>query len=233
MTFDVLYEDNQVIVAVKPQNVPTQSDISGDESFQEMVREYVRVKYNKPGAAWLGLVHRLDRPAGGIMVFARTSKAAARLTAQIQDGRFRKTYFAVAAGRLPASGSLEDWLVKDHATNTSRRGRKGEPGAKIARLDYETVAQEGEYSLLQIQLYTGRSHQIRVQMQLAGAPLAGDRRYGGADAPNLSLWSEKVTFDMPTRPERLTAVCPPPDVFPWSLFPSLRFSPRVDVVPIG
>ena len=222
MDFTVLYEDNQVIVAVKPQNVPSQSDISGDDSFQEIVREYVRVKYNKPGAAWLGLVHRLDRPAGGVMVFARTSKAAARLTAQIQNGQFRKTYLAVVSGDIADRGDLEDWLVKDRASNTSRRGREGEPGAKLARLSYETAERSGEYTLLRIQLFTGRSHQIRVQMKLAGAPLVGDRRYGGADAPNLSLWSERVRFDHPTRPEVIEASCPPPDVFPWTLFESAK-----------
>lgn len=222
--FAVLYEDNQVIVAVKPQNIPTQSDSSGDESMQEIVREYVRVKYNKPGAAWLGLVHRLDRPAGGVMVFARTSKAAARLTKQIQNGTFRKTYLAVVSGDLAPGASLEDWLIKDHAANTSRRAHEGEPGAKKARLDYEVLEQAGDLSLAQIHLYTGRPHQIRVQMKLAGAPLVGDWRYGGIKAENLCLWSQRVQFDLPTRPERVTASCPPPDVWPWSLFDVERAS---------
>lgn len=214
----ILYEDNQVIVAVKPQNIPSQSDITGDESFQEIVREYVRVKYNKPGAAWLGLVHRLDRPAGGVMVFARTSKAAARLTKQIQDGTFRKTYLAVVSNRIAPRGELRNWLIKDHATNTSAEGREGQPGAKFARLAYETLQTSSEYALLRIKLFTGRAHQIRVQMKLAGAPLVGDRRYGGSDAPDLSLWSWRVEFDHPTRHEIIEAECPPPEIFPWTLF---------------
>lgn len=231
MVPQILYEDNQVIVAVKPQNIPSQTDISGDESMQEILREYVRVKYNKPGAAWLGLVHRLDRPAGGVMVFARTSKAAARLSNQIKDGTFRKTYLAVVSGNPAPSASLEDWLVKDHATNTSRRGREGEPGAKKARLDYEVLDASDGLSLLQVRLYTGRPHQIRVQMKLAGAPLVGDYRYGGLRAKKLCLWSQTVQFDLPTRPERVTAVCPPPDEYPWSLF-DVCGATSVDVLPL-
>lgn len=233
MNFPILYEDNQVIVAVKPQNVPSQTDSSGDESMQEMVREYVRVKYNKPGAAWLGLVHRLDRPAGGVMVFARTSKAAARLTKQIQDGRFQKTYLAVVSGDLAPNGTLEDWLLKDSQTNTSHAANANEPGARKARLDYEVVNQSGALALVRVRLYTGRPHQIRVQMQLAGAPLVGDRRYGGAEASRLSLWSTRVQFDLPTRPEQVTAVCPPPQIYPWTTFSGDMPAESISVVPLA
>lgn len=217
-TPQILYEDNQVIVAVKPQNMPSQSDISGDDSFQEILREYVRVKYMKPGAAWLGLVHRLDRPAGGVMVFARTSKAASRLSDQIRNGLFEKTYLAVTGGSLPQAGTLEDWLIKNRETNTSRNAAPGEPGARLARLSYVTAGKEDGFTLLRVKLETGRPHQIRIQMKIAGAPLAGDRRYGGEPAPELCLWASQLRFKHPTRPEMIHAFCPPPQLFPWTLF---------------
>lgn len=221
MDFPILYEDNQVVVAVKPQNVPSQGDSSGDLSFLEMVREHIRVKYAKPGNVYTGLVHRLDRPAGGIMVFARTSKAAARLAQQLRDGRFQKTYAAVLSGHpqdLAPTGSLEDWLVKDTKTNTSRKGNPNDPNAKWARLDYSIRQIHGSYALADISLKTGRAHQIRVQFSVRGAPLAGDFRYGGSKEDLLCLWATKVGFEHPTRHEEMLFFSPFPSYYPWSLF---------------
>lgn len=215
---EIIYEDNQVVVAVKPQNMPSQGDASGDESFFDIIREYIRVKYNKPGQAFLGLVHRLDRPAGGLMVFARTSKAASRLSAQMRDGAFCKTYYAVVTGSLPESGSLEDYMVKDCRTNISRIAKPDEEGAKLAKLAYEVEQSADGFSLLRIALDTGRSHQIRVQMCAAGAPLAGDRKYGGADAPQLCLWATELRFEHPTRHVPMDFQCAWPSYYPWSLF---------------
>ncbi len=177
---NVLYEDNHIIVAVKPQNMPSQADSSGDADFLSMVKAYVKERYGKPGEAYIGLVHRLDRPAGGVMVFARTSKAAARLSRQISAREMEKDYFAVVgAGILPPIARLEDHLVKDRAANTSRAVPENEPGAKPAVLEYETVGTAGGASLLDISLYTGRPHQIRVQLSHAGAPIVGMRATAG------------------------------------------------------
>ncbi len=216
---NILYEDNHIIVAVKPQNMPSQADCSGDLDFLSAVREYVRVAYQKPGAAYLGLVHRLDRPAGGVMVFARTSKAAARLARQLQNGTFQKTYYAVVDAKTEKSAVLTHYLVKDSAQNISCVAPKETPGAKYAELSYEAVAHADPYALLRIRLMTGRPHQIRVQLSHIGAPLVGDCKYGGASAPNLCLWSYAVRIEHPTQKTRMTFSCPPPNTFPWNLFP--------------
>ena len=214
----ILFEDNHIIVAVKPQNMPSQADASGDPDFLNAVKEYVRIKYKKPGAAYIGLVHRLDRPAGGLMVFARTSKAAKRLAEQMKSGAFHKVYAAVTAGRLPAAGSLEDWLTKDAAANRARIAAPDTEGAKRAALAYEVTERREGFSLLRIELQTGRPHQIRVQFAHAGAPLVGDRKYGGRENKFLCLWARELSFLHPTKGERLTFSLPLPGYFPFSLF---------------
>lgn len=222
-SFPVLYEDNHILVAVKPQNVPSQSDNTGDMSFQDMVREYIREKYNKPGNVYTGLVHRLDRPAGGIMVFARTSKAAARLSKELAEHRLKKVYYAVLSGRvydLPDSGTLEDWLCKDKSRNTSHVCSEGTPGAKLARLDYQVLERRDGYALVRIELQTGRSHQIRVQFSSRGVPLAGDYRYGGTKGTPLCLWAGQLSLMHPTRREEMTFCAAPPKRAPWNMFGS-------------
>jgi 23S rRNA pseudouridine1911/1915/1917 synthase len=214
----ILFEDNHLLVAVKPQNMPTQADASGDEDFLSLLKKYIKKKYNKPGNVYLGLVHRLDRPAGGVMVFARTSKAAARLSRQMKEFRMQKNYAAVVPSGLPPAADLEDYLLKDREANISRVVPKGTPGAKIARLHYEEILSSPGYSLLDISLQTGRSHQIRVQLAHAGAPLAGDVKYGGSRAEKLCLWSRKLTFDHPVTGKPLTFLAPPPAYPPWNLF---------------
>lgn len=218
MTPHILYEDNHLLVAVKPQDMPTQADISRDVDFLSVLKQYIKKKYQKPGEVYLGLVHRLDRPAGGVMVFARTSKAAARLGAQLKDGSFQKKYYAVVTSALPSSGTLEDYLLKDCKTNTSCVMPPDTPGGKHALLDYQVVGHVNGLFLLDISLRTGRSHQIRVQMQHAGAPLLGDIKYGGAPAEKLSLWSHSLSILHPTKKERLTFPCPPPNQYPWNAF---------------
>ena len=218
MTPDILYEDNHILVAVKPQNMPSQADSSRDLDFLTLLKAYIKEKYQKPGAVYLGLVHRLDRPAGGVMVFARTSKAAARLSAQVQDRSLSKRYYAVTAGSLPDSGVLADELLKDGRTNISCVVPAGTPGAKHAELSYRVAGRCGGFPLADISLKTGRPHQIRVQLAHVGAPLAGDAKYGGAQSPRLCLWAYGLSFLHPTKKERLTFTCPPPQCFPWSLF---------------
>jgi len=214
----ILYEDNHLLVAVKPQNMPTQADSSGDNDFLSLLKTYIKDKYGKPGNVYLGMVHRLDRPAGGVMVFARTSKAAARLSRQIREFGMQKKYATIVSAPLAPAGDLEDYLKKDNKTNLSKVVPGHTPGAKPAFLHYEVVAASGDYSLLDISLKTGRSHQIRVQMAHIGAPLAGDAKYGGSPAAYLCLWSRELSFNHPVSGERLSFSAPLPDFFPWSLF---------------
>ncbi len=214
----VLYEDNHIIVVVKPQNLPSQADSSGDADMLSLVKDYVKLKYGKPGEVYIGLLHRLDRPAGGVMVFARTSKAAARLSAQIRAGGLKKLYYALVEGELAPSATLTDWLVKDGKTNNSRVAREGEPGAKYAELSYSVVERKAGVSLLRVELKTGRAHQIRVQLANAGAPLTGDFRYGGKKIDKLCLWSYLIGFEHPTKREWMEFCCAPPREEPWTLF---------------
>ena len=217
MTPQILYEDNHVIVAVKPQNMPSQADASCDMDFLTLLKRYVKEKYQKPGAVYLGLVHRLDRPAGGVMVFARTSKAAARLSAQVRDHSLQKQYYAIVANALPPEGAFSDELLKDSRTNTTRVVPQGTQGARHAELSYRTIREKDGYSLADISLITGRPHQIRVQFSHAGFPLVGDMKYGGAANPRLCLWAYSLSFLHPTKKERMTFTCPPPVCFPWTL----------------
>lgn len=218
----VLYEDNHVIVVVKPQNVPTQADSSGDQDVLNMVKEYVKVKYNKPGEAFIGLVHRLDRPTGGIMVFARTSKAAARLSEQIANGEFEKKYLAVTVGHpRDRRGRLQNYLVKDEAANTVKIVPALIEGAKKAILDYSVLEVNDKISLIDIKLITGRSHQARVQMMGQGCPIFGDARYGGdtlAKGHNLALWAYSLRFLHPVTKQIMVFKAFPPEITPWKYF---------------
>ncbi|MGI6199917.1 MAG: RluA family pseudouridine synthase [Christensenellales bacterium] len=223
---DILYEDNHVLVAVKPPFMPVQADPSGDPDMLSILKEYVRVKYNKPGEAYLGLVHRLDRPVGGALVFARTSKAAARLSKSLQTRDMRRAYLAVIQGRMAAAeGQLVDHLIKNTRTNMVSVVSPDAPGAKKAVLHYWALAQgerDGQpISLVMIQLGTGRGHQIRVQMAHCGHPLVGDMRYGGRQKPGtpIALWAAGLSFTHPTRrEERLRYIAPPPAREPFDRF---------------
>ena len=211
---NILYEDNHVLVCIKPFNVPSQEDASGDEDMLTLLKAYLKEKYQKPGNVYLGLVHRLDRPAGGVMVFAKTSKAASRLSEQVRTGKLDKEYtLCCAKPPQPLSGTMEDYLVKDNAHNTVRTCAKNTPGAKIARLAYQTLKTRADgTALVQVSLFTGRSHQIRVQFASRGCPLLGDARYG-AGGQQLALWSTRLAFDHPTTKERLAFSSPPPKIW--------------------
>ena len=220
MSLKVLYEDNHLLCVVKPVNIPVQADASGDEDFLTQCKAYIKEKYEKPGAVYLGLVHRLDRPVGGVMVFARTSKAADRLAKSMQKGEWHKEYLAVTQGRTPACARLLDYLVKDDATFSARVVKEGAPGAKPARLDYRCLAQGQGLSLLHVDLYTGRHHQIRAQLAHAGFPLWGDQRYNPAAKPGqqIALWAERLTFEHPVSREPVELIAPPPAEYPWDSF---------------
>lgn len=219
----VLYEDNQIIVVVKPQNMPTQADSSGDPDLLSLVKNYIKEKYNKPGEAYVGLVHRLDRPTGGVMVFARTSKAAARLQEQMKDGSFEKKYLAVTVGipRLRQS-RLSQYLFKDEKTNTVKVVPAAIEGAKKAELEYKVLESAVKVALLDIKLITGRSHQARVQLQSMGTPIFGDVRYGGdslAKGHNLALWAYELRFYHPVNKNPFVfKVFPPVEDVPWNVF---------------
>jgi 23S rRNA pseudouridine1911/1915/1917 synthase len=216
---NILYEDNHLLVAEKPYGVPSQADETGDADMLSLCKAYIKEKYAKPGNVYLGLVHRLDRPTGGVMVFARTSKAAARLTAQIQSGAFEKTYLAVLTGAPPQrAGVLRHYLVKDEAAHIARIAGAETPGAKKAELEYETLAQQEGLYLVRVRLKTGRFHQIRAQMAAVGASVYGDMKYGARDikAP-LALFAYQVCLDHPTTGERMCFVARPAK-FPFTLF---------------
>jgi len=212
MDIRVLYEDNHLLVVNKPANVPVQADASGDEDLLTACKGYIKEKYGKPGEVYLGLVHRLDRPVGGVMVFARTSKAAARLTEQFSAHRAQKRYAAIVAGDAPGAARLFDWLLKNESTNTTAVVPAGTPGAKAARLSYRTLAREKGLSLLDVQLQTGRPHQIRVQLSHSGFPLLGDQRYNPDARPGeqIRLWAYALTIAHPTLKEPMTFYALPP-----------------------
>lgn len=162
----VIYEDNHIIVVEKPVNVPSQQDKTNDIDMLTIIKQYLKEKYNKPGNVYLGLIHRLDRPVGGVMVFAKTSKAAARLSEQVRNKEFKKKYLAIVDGKMEnGSGVLEDYLLKNERTNTSKVVEEGTKNAKYAKLEYEVIAykEETDLSLVKVTLHTGRHHQIRLQ----------------------------------------------------------------------
>ena len=215
----VLYEDNHLLVVVKPPNLPVQADRSGDDDLLSILKRYIGHKYQKPGSVYLGLVHRLDRPVGGVMVFARTSKAAARLSAAFAGHAQDKRYLAVLQGALDAPRLLEDDLLKDAATGMVRVAAPGTPGAKRARLRTTPLCVREGRTLTSVELYPGRAHQIRVQHAHAGFPLWGDARYGGGcPGQQIALWAASLAFEHPVRHEPLRFTSKPPMTGAWAAF---------------
>ena len=218
----VIYEDNHIIVVLKPQNVACCPDESGDDNLLDCIKRYIKEKYNKPGNAFVGLVHRLDRPTGGVMVYAKTSKAAARLTEQMKTGGFEKKYLTVLCG-VPnkPSATLENYLRKNTVNNMVYVCTQSEEGAKFASLDYNVLEEKDGLSLAEVTLHTGRTHQIRVQMSAINCPVYGDMRYGGDRAVKgkLALWAYLLRFTHPTTGEKMCfKVEPPVDEGVWKRF---------------
>lgn len=213
---EVLYEDNHVIVVYKPSNILSQSDITGDKDMLTLVKEYIKEKYNKPGNVYIGLVHRLDRPVQGVMVFAKTSKAASRLSKQIQEHEFQKHYLAIINGILDEKkGEFCDCLEKlDNGNTVVTDGSYG----KKSILKYEVLKEVNNLSLVRIELITGRHHQIRVQFASRGYPLVGDQRYGNMDKKQICLCSYQLSFIHPTTKERLNFERFPDKNDDWELF---------------
>ena len=221
MKLKVIYEDNHIIVVEKIPNVPSQEDETGDISMMSLVKDYIKEKYNKPGNVYLGLVHRLDRPVGGVMVFAKTSKAASRLSNQVREKVFKKEYLAVVDGKLEQEkGTLENYLYKDKKTNTSYVVNKDKKDSKYAKLDYEVIKydKENNLSLIKINLHTGRHHQIRVQLANIGHSIYGDQRYGTRGKnKQIALWAYKLSIEHPTKKERIEFEDLPKEIGGWKI----------------
>lgn len=210
---NVLYEDNHIIVVVKPVNVPVCLDSSGDLDLLNMVKKYLENKYNKKNA-FVGLVHRLDRPVGGVMVFAKTSKAAGRLSDEIRKKEFEKKYYAVVCGKIDESGRFVDKLLKDNKKNMSFVSENG----KECSLEFTRIKTNDKYSLVSIDLETGRSHQIRVQFSHHGFPLYGDQKYNKKAKVHeqIALFAYSLTFLHPVKREKMTFEVPIPNIFPFN-----------------
>ena len=220
---NILFEDNHILVVVKPQGVPSQEDRSGDPDMVNLLKQYLKEKYNKPGDAYLGLVHRLDRPTGGVMVFAKTSKAAERLNEQKENGNFEKKYLCIVEGEIiNKHGELKNSLKQYKDNESIKVVPVAEEGAKEAVLEYNLWDIKNHFSLLQIFLETGRKHQIRVQMATIGHPIVGDYRYGNASKYKmklpLCLWAYELKFAHPISKKPMVFRVYPPEETPWTLF---------------
>lgn len=224
----ILYEDNHLLVVEKPVNIPVQADISKDHDLLSMLKLYIKEKYKKPGNVYLGLVHRLDRPVGGVIVYAKTSKAASRLSEQIRKGEMKKIYLAVTEGKFNSvCGVYHNYLLKNHNKNKVKVVSEGTKGSQEAILNYEVIEERDGNTLVKIDLKTGRPHQIRVQLSHNGHPIVGDIKYGkslqgkaylSGLTNKLALWSYQLSFKHPVKKETITFASKPPNYFPWELF---------------
>ncbi len=214
---NIIYEDNHLLVVEKPVNIPVQEDKSKDTDMITILKKYRIEHENKKGDAFIGLVHRLDRPVGGIMVFAKTSKAASRLSEEIRNNTFHKTYLAIVQNKLPKTGILEDYLIKDKNNNISKITNK--ENGKYSALEYKVLNTKDNLSLVEINLITGRSHQIRLQFSSRGNPLVGDSKYGNnPNNINIALFAKSITFKHPTTKETLTFSLNLPNRYPFNIF---------------
>ena len=213
---NVIYEDNHIIVVYKKINIPVCEDDSKDEDLLTIIKKYLKDKYDKPGNVYLGLVHRLDRPVSGVMVFAKTSKAASRLSEQVRNNELKKTYMAVLCGKANDRDRLEDRLLKDSKNNIVKVDKNG----KEAILDYELVGYKNNLSLVKINLKTGRSHQIRVQFSSRNLPLYGDNKYNknAKAGEQIALFAKRLEFIHPTTKEKLSFELDLPDRYPFNIF---------------
>lgn len=218
----IIYEDNHLLVVEKPVNMLSQSDSTNDLDLLTVLKQDLKERYSKPGNVYLGLVHRLDRPVGGVMVFAKTSKATSRLSESIRKREFKKKYLAIVNSvPLKLQDTLIHYLLKDNSTNTVSVVDKNKAGAKEAILDYKVLKSNKNYSLVEINLHTGRSHQIRVQFAAIGTPLYGDKKYN-LNSENkekqIALWSSQIEMEHPTTKEKMIFNSTPLSVYPWNLF---------------
>ncbi len=218
----VLYEDNHIIIVYKQSGEIVQGDKTGDKPLSDTIKEWIKQKYAKPGNVFLGVVHRLDRPVSGIVVFAKTSKSLSRLNNMFRNGEVRKTYWAMVqtAPNMPEA-TLTNWLVRNEKQNKSYVYNNEMPNAKQAILKYKTIGQTEHYTLLEVNLFTGRHHQIRCQLAAMGCPIKGDLKYGARRSNpdgSISLLSHKVEFIHPVSKQKIVVVSPLPTEKVWDNF---------------
>lgn len=222
----VLYEDNHIIIVNKRSSDLVQGDRTGDIPLDDAVRAYIKEKYKKPGDVFLGVVHRLDRPVSGCVVYARTSKALTRLTGMFRERDVRKCYWAVVSERPPSEeGQLRNYLKKNEKQNKSYVYDTEVKGSKLAELSYRVAGRSERYYLIEIDLHTGRHHQIRAQLAAAGCPVRGDLKYGykrSNEGGGISLHSRRVTFTHPVSGVAIDVVAPLPDDRIWDLFRNIE-----------
>jgi 23S rRNA pseudouridine1911/1915/1917 synthase len=220
--FTVLYEDNHLLVVNKSSGILSQRDATGDESLVELCKSYIGKKFNKPGAVFLGLVHRLDRPVTGVVVLARTSKALERMNALFRNKETKKTYWAIVKNKPKSNQeTLKHWLLKDEKKNRTAAFKKETEGAQYAELDYRVISSEAGHWLLEVSPVTGRPHQIRVQLASMGCPIKGDLKYGDGEANedgSICLHAKQLSFEHPIRKVPLTIKAPLPGMGLWKYF---------------
>jgi len=213
----VLFEDNHLLVIQKPAGLLSQEDHTGRPDALNLCKSYIKKKYDKPGNVFLGLLHRLDRPVSGVMVFAKTSKAAARISEQIRARKVRKRYRAVVLGSPPPNGVLEHHLEKDEKINIVTVVERPTRKSKLAKLSFNTISSKDSLTLVEINLETGRPHQIRVQFAEIGSPVWGDKRYGKPETSgSIALHAHSFTLIHPTLKEKMTFTAELPDSLPWT-----------------
>ena len=221
MKLNVIYEDNHIIVVEKTVNIPSQQDKTGDIDMLTIIKKYIKEKYNKPGNVYLGLVHRLDRPVGGVMVFAKTSKAASRLSEQVRNKDFKKEYLVVTDGKW----EKENDILKNEKNNLSKVVDKNKKNAKYAKLEYKVLkySEDINLSVLKINLYTGRHHQIRVQLASRGHSIYGDNKYGTrGKGKQINLWAYKISFIHPISKKELTFKVLPKFEKSWKILEDIK-----------
>ena len=223
---NVIYEDNHIIVVEKIPNVPSQGDKTGDIDMLTIIKQYLKEKYHKPGEVYLGLVHRLDRPVGGVMVFAKTSKAAARLSEEVRVREIKKQYLVVVDGKMKQQEEvLEDFLLKNEKNNMSKVVKEGSKNAKRAKLDYKVLKYDSEIdlSVLKVNLHTGRHHQIRVQLSSRNHSIYGDQKYGTRGrGKQIALWACELTLIHPTKKEEMTFKSIPEKNKTWKILDGIE-----------
>jgi 23S rRNA pseudouridine1911/1915/1917 synthase len=216
---EVIYEDNHIIIVNKQSGEIVQGDKTGDRPLSEIVKDYIKEKYHKPGEVFLGVVHRLDRPVSGLVVFARTSKALTRLNKMFAENEVHKTYWAIVKNEPKESeGTLTHWLVRNEKQNKSYAYDRERPNAKKAILKYRVIGHTDNYTLLEVNLMTGRHHQIRCQLAAMGCPIKGDLKYGAPRSNpdgSISLMSRRVEFIHPVSKEKISVESPLPDDNLW------------------